>query len=318
MLAYAILLVACIAILAAYLYLKRNTPLDSGPNCLVMYVYKEDEQTKENLEFFIKNGIVDNPMYTYVLIVNDYECSVDIPDYVVVYKKDNGYDLESYQEVFDRLGKSLYNYDYFFFINSSCSGPYTSVYNNDWIQTFLFMFDKDVRLVGPIIEVPNDNLGLWSYDETVLPMAGKGPNVPFIHTYMFATDLEGLRILIRHGVFEKEPNKTRLVQRNERLITSCILYEGHNVRSLLLKYKNVDWRDRKAWNFYMWNDPDNPSDPEVPNNYDGIDVTPLEVVFFKNIRNPNVSRMPKYSGIDDGVKKYIERYSKWNYDALNR
>lgn len=310
------LFIIIVLLICIYIYITNNIK-----QSLILYVYKESENSRKNLEYFVNHGILKNNNYTYVILINDYICTVDIPDQnnIIVLKKKNEYDIQSYQYAFNTLYKSMHKYDYFFFINSSCIGPFTPTYNKDWIEIITNMFINNVRLIGPIIEVPNDNYGLAAYNNEVAQKVNKGPNIPFIHTYMFAVDKVGLNVLTAYPeIFNPTKYKKDLVYKTERLISSAMLLNGYNIRSLLLKYKNVNWLNKNYWDYYMWNTNNKYSDPEIPNNYDGLNVNPLEVMFIKNIRDVNETRLKSQSGIDPETKKYLKLYNKWEDEASQR
>jgi len=80
-------------------------------------------------------------------------------------------------------------YSRFYFINSSCIGPFISpCYSLSWIDLFGEML-KDNELIGPIIEIPPDNLGFQALGLT------STKNIPFIHSYMFGVNSIGFSII---------------------------------------------------------------------------------------------------------------------------
>jgi len=117
---------------------------------------------------------------------------------------------------------------------------------------------------------------------------------------MFATDNIGLDILKKYKIFDKVNKHDDLIFNKERLLTSSILLNGYNIKSLLYKYKKFNINN----NFF--------SDPEIPYNYDGIDVNPFEIIFVKNIRNTHNLRLLKNSGISNILDKYLSKYIEWN------
>lgn len=277
---------------------------------LILYLYREDKQTKLNLDFFLKNAIIQSNLYTYLFIINDHICSLDIPtsDNILVLKKENSYDLSSYKEALEFTGK---NFDYFVFLNSSCVGPFLPVYESTpWPELFTSQLNNTVKLIGPIAEIPKDNFGSKSIEEHKF-VKKEEAGVPFIHTYMFAVDIEGLLILEKYNAFNEEKiTRFELVHIYERLITSSLLNEGFKVKCLLYKFKNVDLSDKRNWNFKLWSK-NRITDPEIPSNYNGIDVHPFELIFFKNIRNRHSYRPFLYSGLSRYMTKVTKLYLSW-------
>jgi hypothetical protein len=290
---YFLLLILILLILYKCYYKINN-------KTLIVYVYYENDLTKKNLEYFLNNGIENNNDYTYLLIINNYICSLDIPKNIYVIKKENSYDLEAYNEIFTYNKINIKNYKYFLFINSSCIGPFLPNYCNDWVKCFTNLLNSNIKLVGPIIENPGDGNGIKAFNNFHKTNKYYNFDVPFIHSYMFATDNIGLDILKKYKIFDKVNKHDDLIFNKERLLTSSILLNGYNIKSLLYKYKKFNINN----NFF--------SDPEIPYNYDGIDVNPFEIIFVKNIRNTHNLRLLKNSGISNILDKYLSKYIEWN------
>jgi hypothetical protein len=278
---------------------------------LLFYVYREDELTKLNLKFFLKHGVAESGVIDYVFLINDYVCTVPIPEYrnVSVIKKDNSLDLAAFHVGLSSV--DIEKYDAFIFMNSSCIGPFVPVYSQPaWYDSIINMLSESVKLVAPIIEVPPDDLGVRCLEELRYIKPGD-TNVPFVHTYCFATDRAGLSILQRNNVFVAcTNNKDEAIRRLERLTTACILNAGYSVRSLMLRYANVDFSNKANWQFSRWSNTTTTC-PEVPGNYDGIDVDPFEIVFIKNLRFPHAHRLPRDSGIGERLRIYVAKYVSW-------
>jgi len=275
-----------------------------------MYCYYEENESKDNLEFFIKNGIYNNLQYQYVIIINNEKCSVNIPEYSnikIIKRSENNTDLFTYKLILKLLDNNYLSFfDRFYFINSSCIGPFMSnISNISWIDSMnLLLCDYD--LIGPVVEIPNDNHGF-----KVLNI-NSNKNIPFIHTYFFGLNKFGFQILQKIFDEIEVDNKLFIIHNTERKITSSILINNGKIRSFLTRFKNVDLNDPKNWKSSLWNK-DNISCYEVPNNYDGIDLNPYEVIFFKNIRNVNESREEKSANIDATIFKFINKYKEWMY-----
>ena len=65
----------------------------------ILYSYFETKNTKENLAFFVKNGLVDEDDVEFVFIVNGHQCSVTIPtqkNIKIIYKDNIGHDFGSW------------------------------------------------------------------------------------------------------------------------------------------------------------------------------------------------------------------------------
>lgn len=279
---------------------KTNDNLKS----IVFYCYKEDESTKKNLQFFLDNGTFDSNNIKFVIIVNDNIITLKIPEYCCIILKDNSYDMEAYKYAIEKT-ENLESFDTFYFLNSSCIGPFVPEYcKKNWIEIFNDMFIRDICLVGPIIEIPGRFAPIIEIPDRFVP--------PFIHTYMFGVNKIGLEILLTNDdVFVKDVNKEHLLV-CERLITSKILDKGKNVKSLLRKFRHINWLQKEIWNREIWQKSDLPSCPEIPFNYDGIDIHPFEIIFVKNIRDTHSNRIKSHSGISTSLSNILNNYIKWS------
>jgi hypothetical protein len=194
------------------------------------------------------------------------------------------------------------HFDYFYFINSSCIGPFLPpILDNNYIEIInnkLTSYD----LVGPIIEYPDDNHGysLLNIDNN--------KNIPFIHTYMFAVNKSAF-LLIQELFENLTDDKTENIYM-ERKISSYLLINNKKIYSFLMRFKNVDINDSENWDTSKWNN--GLSCYEIPKNYFGMDINPLEVIFVKNIRNSHEHRKVENAGISKDLEIIIDNYSKWN------
>lgn len=309
------LIIGIIICIFRYYSEKYTNIIHSPPNginnykTLVMYCYYETDETKDNLNFFVNNGIYNNPQYQYIIIINNKKCSVNIPDYSnikVIKRTENNSDLFTYKLILETFNQNLLDsYDRFYFINSSCLGPFMSNINsNSWIDSMNLLLN-DYDLIGPVVEIPGDNLGFKALN------INSNKNIPFIHTYFFGLNKFGFKIL--QNIFDEidVDDKKFMVVNTERKITSAILTKNGKIKSFLTKFKNVDLNDQKNWQSSLWNKNNKGSCYEIPNNYDGIDLNPYEIVFFKNIRNANTTRPEKNAGVDKIILNSINKYKHW-------
>ncbi len=86
---------------------------------LILYSYYEYNNSISNLEFFLKNAYIESNDYQFIITINGYNCSVEIPEknnIKVIKRKNTGYDFGGWSESLKSV--HFYNYDYFIFINS--------------------------------------------------------------------------------------------------------------------------------------------------------------------------------------------------------
>ena len=276
---------------------------------LIIYCYLENENTKKNLNFFLKNGVFNDEKYFYIFLINNKICTCKFPDYSninKIYTPENSNDLYTYNWYLKSLDNSFFdNYSYFYFINSSCIGPFIPpICKNNWIN-MMNDYLNDYEMIGPIIEIPPDSNGFKFLNYSNIK------NIPFIHTYMFGFNKTGFKIF--KDILNKYNSTSKLnaVIITERIITSAILLNNGKIKSLLSKFKNINLNDPNEWVSSKHNEINKLTCYEIPNNYFGIDVNPFEIIFVKNIRNTNETRHHTNSGISQNLAKQIDNYCKW-------
>jgi hypothetical protein len=276
---------------------------------LIVYCYLENEKTKINLQFFVKNGVINSNNCSYAFIVNNNRCTVTFPSYdnIKVFKREgNDNDLCTYKWFIETLGDEYFsNYSTFYFINSSCIGPFISPSCSlHWVDLFNEML-KENEMMGPVIEIPPDNLGFQALG------MNSTKHIPFIHSYMFGVNSTGFTHVkdVLKNIMSN--NKIYAVHNIERKLTSSILVNGGRVKSCLARFKHIDLNKEENWNSSIWNKQGSPTCYEVPKNYFGTDLNPFEIVFVKNIRNSNETRSVEHSGISNDLFKEIKNYTEW-------
>lgn len=244
---------------------------------LVLYSYFETENSKDNLTFFIKNGVFNNDEVSYIFLINNHKCSVSIPEYfknVKVIKRDNiGIDFASWSEglIESNESKSVSSqsksfatesYDYFIFLNDTVIGPFLPRYNKiEWYKLFCNLLDNKYKLSGITINyIPFSNS---KYSKHVQSMA-------------FCTDKVGLNLLIENKIlldnqydtiFKK--SKIDYIIKYEIGMSKVIINNGYKITALALsENKNVELGE-------IWCD---------LNSYISDNINPLETIFYKNNR----------------------------------
>lgn len=259
---------------------------------LIIYLYREDENTKHNLHFFCNQSQYDE-LCDYNLIINNHKCSVKIPDFFKIHKQENALDFPSYKTFLNKTNIDEYNNIYF--INSSCIGPFMPIYCDQTWYTYLNNMLITHDMIGPVIEMPPPNKNFT--------------NNPFIHTYMFGFNKKGIKLFIdllnKYELFDKD-----FCIYFERLLSYELIEKNLKIKSLLTLFKNIDINNKKYWNHILWSNSDQTC-YEIPYNYHGIDINPYEVIFIKNIRNPHEYRSIDQSGISEMLNKQLSNYQLW-------
>jgi len=245
--------------------------------CLYAY-YEKNEKYKNNLNFFLKNGILDEILY--YIIINGNKCTISIPNkknIIVIYRNNIGYDFGAWSECIEKYIKDTY--EYYIFINTSVIGPIIDK-NKNWLHEFLKLFNtKDVKLVGTSINMLNNNTILKYYYSNF-----KNSNVILSHvqSMFFILDYEGFKHLVNHNLFNYKKIASysfyEVILNCEVKMSQIILNNNWNINCILSKYKNLDYR--------ITNTNINPSgqDPYHKNSYFGKTIQPEEVIFFKTNR----------------------------------
>src|SRR5207244_1396640 len=122
----------------------------------------------------------------------------------------------------------------------------------------------------------NDKVKLIGTTIVCLPETDGGGPGPRVEGFCFATDKIGLDILVqKKTIFMMHPSKYSEIIFGEYGLSKAILEKGYNIDCLLYKYQNIDWNDKKNWNFNQ------NRHPSRKNTYENISIHPFEVVFHK-------------------------------------
>ena len=257
---------------------------------LVLYVFHE---YNDNVDFFLKHGIIEREGLDYLMIVNHptLTIKIELPKNVRVTNRDNiGYDFGGWSHGLF-LDNLYLQYDYFVFINSSVRGPFLPSWypGNNWVELFTRRVDADVKLVGTTVNHAWFEKGQW---------------IPHVQSMVMATDKVGLEIGIRHGIFS--PSSVDLtykdaVNQKELAFSSYILDAGYNIGCLLSAYQGYDFRNasRKSIDYAKYSYQPYDSSHYLSKQYFGLDIHPYEVIFVKT------------AVYTTHIRTYIDRYTEW-------
>lgn len=275
-----------------YLKIEKFTDKKSKENnkiCCFYAYYEKNELYKNNLKYFLDNGILDN--VDYYIIING-KCSIDIPNKsnIIIYKKENqGYDFGAYSYAIKILeNKKLENYDYYFFINSSVRGPYLKNKNMIWTDEFIKLFKNNVKIVGttiniyPLNKFPLHKSKRYNLNEIY------SKEIPFTHiqSMFFCIDKEYYHYLKKIDFFNEEemnnaPDIYYIIANKEIGLSQIALKNGWNINSILSKFKDINYLNIKS----DFNTSSKNGDPYYPKAYFGKNIDKNEVIFYKINRN---------------------------------
>lgn len=236
-----------------------------------------------NVEFFIQNGIIEDPDIDFYFVVNNPTLKLEVPKCTVINRENINMDFGGWSHVLftRKTHHFLYEkYDYFIFINSSVRGPfYPSWYKDkNWVKLFTDKITPEVKLFGTMI-------CFFDYK-------------PHVQSMMMVTDKVGLQIGINHSIFsanEPKYDKGYICSHKEIGYSTAILQSGYNIGCMLKAYDGVDFR--KASNkihmlgFFG------------PYSYFGINPHPYELIFSKVSMG--------YDIFDGYHKTIIDKFTNW-------
>jgi hypothetical protein len=241
--------------------------------------YEKNDEYKENFKYFLKRGILKDVKYH--IIVNG-ECTVDIPEWgnVTVWRRENkGYDFGAYAHAIAKLEEE---YDYYFFMNTSVKGPmYPQAVNPRWVDYFLPLFSREVKLVGTSINIYT----VTQHNEFNLErLYGHSAPFPHVQTMFFGMDRELFSYLDEIRFFSEVELELKaldyLIVFKEIGLSQKVLAKGWNLNCILDGYKGLDYRVIKedinptSLNGEMY----------YPDRYFGKTVQPEQVIFYKGYR----------------------------------
>lgn len=177
-----------------------------------------------NVEYFMLYGPYIDPNIDWVFIYNNLidPLPKDMPEYIKVIRRENkGYDFGAWTDAI--LQTNIDEYDNFICLNSSCIGPFNST-PIKWPKIFLQKLNVKTGLVGATINCYDLELKIN----------------PHVQSYIFATTLPVLKILITNGIFEEdkyvpidaEDYKRHVITDKEVKMSTILLQNGINIASL--------------------------------------------------------------------------------------
>lgn len=234
---------------------------------LIIYCYYESPHSKKNLEFFIKNGYIDNDNYHFIIVINGQVCTANIPTLknVNVYKRPNeGFDFGAWGYGISTV--KFHEYDFFIFLNSTSIGPFIPRYipnNIKWPELFVSNINDEYKLCGPTINYLTTN---------------KISDIPHIQSFAFGTDLIGVELLLKNGIFSPNKNISRIdvIKNHEIGMSEVITNNFFKLYSFQLSETKNSQNNKKPHD-----------DIHYVGKYYGDTINPIEVMFLKSNRINN-------------------------------
>lgn len=231
--------------------------------CLVLYVFHE---YNDRVKYFIENAIFYDINIDFIIIANDTKYNnlrIKKAKNCSFYVRTNkGFDFGGWSEAL--LKDNLYKkYDKFIFVNSSVVGPFRK--DVKWTDIYLNGLTDDVKLFGSTININKDDL-----------------KYTHVQSYIFSMDIETLKFLIRHKIFDINNYCNTLqdaIVMKEIKMSFIIMKNNWNIGSLLSIYKDIDFRNHEYINNITLT-----GDLMYPNHFRNKIWTLEELVFIKGNR----------------------------------
>ncbi len=188
---------------------------------LVIYVFANTHLLSlSNLQFFIRVGLMKSSNVDYYIILQDLN-NLTLIKTSLPPLPSNGHYIEHENKCFDlgTIGWFLSNgtinkdkYKYFIFLISSVRGPYLVSYyqSKEWYSVFTNCLNNYIKLVGPTISCQMS---------------------PHVQSYFWATDHQGLSILLKNGkIFSCHQTQVNAIYNMEKFL----LVEFYSMQVLAL------------------------------------------------------------------------------------
>lgn len=236
---------------------------------VIIYTYYKSVPSNINLSFFVKKELEYRKDIDYIIVINGYECDVEIPQLsnVQIIKRENiGFDFGGHNSALEYIKSKSLEYDYYFFMNSGVIGPIIPHFWNTklphWSQIFFNKITDKVKLVGTTI--------------ACLPESDAGGLGPKVEGFFFMTDKIGLDMLMKKKtIFCNHPTKFSAIVYGEYGLSNCILENGYTIDCMIPEYQGVDWKDKTNWN------KNNQRHPSRPSSFYGRTLNPYDLIFHK-------------------------------------
>jgi hypothetical protein len=171
-----------LVVVAVARLIKCESQCSELSRILVIYSYYETPRALRNLEFFLEKTSADylpgdgsRKRMQYIFVINGELCGANLPkasNVIIVRAHNSGSDMGGYAEGLEAAGiqpnaqiwKSIFSY--FFFINSSCRGPFLPPYLDSamhWTTPFTRMISTKVKIVSPSIQFIPGHEGSWFF-----------------------------------------------------------------------------------------------------------------------------------------------------------
>lgn len=264
----------------------RSAALDT---LMIISYSKDTAEAADTLKFLFDMGVSPNDPVFYLVVVNGDTVSAPVPqiDNVdVIYTDNNCFEFGSYGHAMNLIGYDLIltSFKYIILMDCSARGPHLPKYWPTWLhwsRIFTSQLVGDVAATG-------SSLVCLSPDH---PAGSCGVA---LEGHFVALTSTALVLARERGVFVCHTEGDAGGTGGDYMLASAVMDGGYNVETMLLKYNNVDWRNKTNWDCNANNHPSrlnaydstvyipiNPDSPVSDAGFNGVNVNPLEVLFHK-------------------------------------
>jgi lipopolysaccharide biosynthesis protein len=217
---------------------------------LIQYVYHQSEDADFNFRFFLKHALHEKA--DFVFVINGNSSLVEEiplrPNIKVVIRENNCFDIGAHGDVLHQLNR---NYSRIILMNASVRGPFLPRWANTcWSDVFFGKLNDEVKIVGT---TANCDI------------------IPHLQSMILAFDHVSIQLVLPL----LEPCYTDIkdaIDNGEVQLTLAVLNAGYKADILM----------SKPWDWEHCLNPDTAShDLVYTDRYDGMNLHPFEVIFFK-------------------------------------
>jgi hypothetical protein len=256
---------------------------------LIVYVYFETAESRRNLEFFLRHGLLPERFADFVLVVQG-NLTLQVPEVKnlsVITRENTCYDLGTWRKVLERLGgyeHLVSQYKYFVMLNGSLRGPFLPAWSPvNWLVIFASQISDEVKLVGLTTNCIGTECGHHRTSQ-----------FNHLQSMFILTDAVGL--LVMWPILSRCPEtKVEAVVHMELQFSRAIQLAGYRWRGQLLAM-NYPTYLRECFHSEVTHDEGMPGEPmeqgaERPHH----SVHPFETIFFKTNRGNSPALLHSYT-----------------------
>lgn len=272
---------------------------------LISYSYFEPDDKKSaqryqrNLKFFLKEGVEkfqklpNIHQFKTCVLVQGGKCGVkELSDDIRINSENTGFDLGAHYKVIQKLDPEISKYDYYIFLNCGQRGPFLPTFWNSeqdhWSKVFINQFEKQKSKPGGV------SASMFFHPKIKRPI---------LETWAFALPRNVLRDVWKStSVFSIHKTKENAIVQGEDTLGPYLYNHGYELGCLLYKYRDRDWLKVKD----ISEDVIEGDIPSRPFAYEGINIHPLEVVFYKTFWKTSA-----YDDENEYICPFEEKYTQW-------